>query len=225
MPQLEERTYFCRFGAAAASGLIAHETNPAGADAFSQQQTMECLMRYLLLALLAIVHLSVSAASDTPEAAAEAFYRWVLSQKYGGLPSPQQRNQLTRFLTEDFVRYLAATSKAERQCVAVTPPDMKPPIWEGNIFVGNYEGAVEAWYGEPHAEGREVIIGVDLLDVDDRLPKGHKNRAIAWHDSVKLRKEKQGWLVADLIRKDSGSLTAELRKYVNKEGRECGRQR
>jgi hypothetical protein len=34
-------------------------------------------MRYLL-ALLAVVHLSAFAASATPEAAAEAFYRWVL---------------------------------------------------------------------------------------------------------------------------------------------------
>jgi hypothetical protein len=180
-------------------------------------------MRYLL-ALLAAAHLSAFAASDNPEAATEAFYQWVLSQKYSGLPSPQQRKQLSRLLTGDFVRDLAATSEAERQCVAVTPRDTKPPIWEGNIFVGNYEGAAEAWYGEPHAEGREVIIPVDLLDVDDRFPKGHKNRTIAWHDSVKLRKEKQGWLVADVIRKDSRSLIAELRKYVNEEGRQC-RQR
>jgi hypothetical protein len=183
-------------------------------------------MRYLLFALLVIVHLSVSAASDTPEAAAEAFYRWVLAQKYGGggLPSPQQRKQLARLLTENFVQDLAATSKAERQCVDITPQDMKPPIWEGNIFVGNYEGATEVAYGEPHVDGREAMIGVDLVSVMTNFTQGDRRRSVFWRDRVKLRKEKRGWLVADVIRNESGSLTEELRKYVNEEGRECREQ-
>jgi hypothetical protein len=183
-------------------------------------------MRYLLLALLVILPLSVAGASETPEAAAEAFYRWVLTQKYGGggLPSPQQRKQLRRLLTEDLIRDLAATYEAEGQCVDVTPRDMKPPIWEGNIFVGNYEGATEAAYGEPHIDGREANIGVDLVSVMEHFPRGDRQRSVFWHDTVKLRKEKRGWLVADVIRNESGSLTEELRKYVNEEGQACRRQ-
>lgn len=183
-------------------------------------------MKYLLPALLAIVHLSASAANDTPEAAAEAFYRWVLSQKYGGggLPSPQQRKQLTWLLTADLVQDLVATSEAERQCTDVTPQDMKPPVWEGSIFVGNYEGATEVAYGEPHVDGREAMIGVDLVSVYGYFPRGDRRRSIFWHDRVKLQKGKRGWLVADVIRNESGSLTKELHKYVNEEGRECRRQ-
>jgi hypothetical protein len=181
-------------------------------------------MRYLF-ALLAVLHLPAHAFSDTPKAATEAFYQWVLSQKQGGLPSPQQRKQLTRLLTGDFVQTLAAAYEAEKQCVSVTPQDMKPPIWEGNIWVSNYEGAAEAWYGEPHMQGGEAIIGVDLLDIDDQRPKGQENRAITWRDSVKLRKEKQGWLVKDVDRKDLGSLRAVLRKYVSEEGKACRQQR
>lgn len=187
-------------------------------------------MRYLLFALLLIVHLSVSAASDTPETAAEAFYRWVLSQKFdgGGLPSPQQRKSLARLLTQNLVHDLAVASEAERQCVGITPQDMKPPIWEGNIFVGNYEGATEVAYGEPHVDGPEATIGVDLVSVMTSFPRGDRRRSVFWRDRVKLRKEKRGWLVADLIRNESGSLTEELRKYVskyvNEEGRECRQQ-
>jgi hypothetical protein len=183
-------------------------------------------MKSLLLALMASVHLSVFAASATPDGAAEAFYRWVLSKKYGGagLPSPQQRKQLRQFVTEAFVRDLAAAAKAEQQCVAVTPQDMKPPIWEGSIFVGNYEGATEAAYGEPYVDGRGVTINVDLADAFERFPPGDRRRTVFWHDVVKLSKEKRGWLVADVIRNGSGSLTAELRKYVKEEGHACRQQ-
>lgn len=174
-----------------------------------------------LLALLAIVHLPAFSASETPEVAAESFYRWVLAQPNGGLPSPEQRKQLTQYLTADFVRLLASASEAERRCVAVTPPDMKGAVWEGSLFVSVFEGASEAWYGDLRAEGRDVIIDVNLLGVDANLPKGHKTRAYTWRDSVKLRKEKRGWLVADVIRGES--LIAMLRAYV-KEGRTCLRQ-
>jgi len=150
-------------------------------------------MRYLL-ALLAFVHLSAFAANETPEAAAEAFYRWVLSYKGGGLPSSDQRKQLHRLMTPEFVQLLTDASATEARCVAGLPPDMKGDIWEGNPFVSNYEGATEAWYGESRAEGRQVIIDVNLLEVDEKRPKGDKLRTYTWHDSVKLRKEKRdGW--------------------------------
>jgi hypothetical protein len=183
----------------------------------SWQQTKEQLMKYLL-ALLAGVHLSAFAASETPEAAAEAFNRWVLSHPNGGLPSSEQRKQLTRLLTADSVRLLASASEAQRRCVAVTPPDMKGPIWEGSLFVSTFEGASEVWYGDLRAEGRDVVVDVNLLGVDASLPKGHKTRTYTWRDSVKLRKEKRGWVVADVMRGES--LTAMLREYV-KEGTAC----
>jgi hypothetical protein len=70
-------------------------------------------MRYLLV-LLAVVHLSALAASETPEAATEAFYRWVLFHPNGGLPSSEQRKQLTRHLAADFVGLFASASEAQR---------------------------------------------------------------------------------------------------------------
>jgi len=181
-------------------------------------------MRHVL-ALLAFMHLSAFAASETPEAAAEAFYRWVISYRSGGLPSAVQRQQLARILTPELVKLLAAASETERRCVARLPPDMKGNVWEGNLFVSNYEGATEVWYGESRAVGRDVIIDANLLDVDDKLPKGDRYRTYIWQDSVRLRKTKQGWLVADVQRGEAAgtprteTLTKMLVNYI-KEG--CG---
>lgn len=174
-------------------------------------------MRYLFV-LLAAVHVSAFGASPTPRAAAEAFYRWVIAYDSPGLPSARQRQQLTRLLTPDLVGLLAAASVAERRCVANLPPDMKGDIWEGNPFVSNYEGASAARYGASRVKGRDVIVEVDLLDVDRQRPKGDPNRNYSWRDSVLLKKESEGWLVADVYRR--GSLRGMLRDYID---HGCGR--
>jgi hypothetical protein len=96
-------------------------------------------MRYLL-ALLAVVHLSGFATQRNARGRSRGFYRWVISYQGAGLPSPEQRKQLTRMLTADFVQLLAAASETESRCVAGLPRNMKGDIWEGNLFVNNYEG-------------------------------------------------------------------------------------
>jgi hypothetical protein len=122
-------------------------------------------------------------------------------------------------LAPEFVQLLASASSTETRCTDGLPPDIKGPVWEGNPFASNYEGATEAWYGASRSEGRLVIIEVHLLDVDDKRSKGDKYRTYTWQNSVKLRKEKSGWLIADVIR--GKSLTGMLREYVRTP---CGRQ-
>lgn len=176
-------------------------------------------MKYLM-AFLVTVHLSAFGASDTPEAAAEAFYRWVLTHDVVGLPSPAQRQQLRRLLTPDFLHVLEEAEKAQDRCTANVPAGMKPDIWEGSLFVTNYEGANEVWYGDKNVERQDTIIQVTLLDIDPSRKKGDRYRAIAWSDSVRLRKLKQGWLAADVMRGDSPnssereSVIGMLRKYI-----------
>lgn len=174
-----------------------------------------------LIVLLATVHLSAFGASDTPEAAAEAFYRWVLTNKVVGLPSPTQRQQLRHLLTPDFLRVLDEAEKAQDRCIAITQEDMKPNIWEGSLFVTNYEGASEVWYRGKNVERQHTIIQVTLLDIDPSRKKGDRYRAITWSDSVRLRKLRQGWLVGDVMRGDSPnssereSVVGMLRKYID----------
>jgi hypothetical protein len=98
---------------------------------------------------------------------------------------------------------------------------MKPDIWEGSLFVTNYEGANEVWYGNKGIERQDVIIQVNLLGLDPSRKKGDKYRAILWSDKVRLRKLKHAWLVADVMRGDSPnssereSLIGMLRKYID----------
>jgi len=162
--------------------------------------------------LLAFIHLAAFAASETPELAAESFYRWVLAYQGGGLPSSKKRKQLTRLLTPEFIQLFAAASVTETRCITGLPPDIKGPVWEGNPFVSNYEGATEAWYGASRTEGRQVIVEVYLLGVDDKRPRGDKHRTYTWQDRVTLRKQKSGWLVADVHRGES--LSGMLLEYV-----------
>ena len=98
---------------------------------------------------------------------------------------------------------------------------MKPNIWEGSLFVTNYEGASEVWYGGKNVERQDTIIQVTLLGIDPSRKKGDRYRAITWNDSVRLRKLTRGWLVGDVMRGDSPnssereSVIGMLRKYID----------
>ena len=160
-------------------------------------------------------------ATSTPEAAAEAFYRWVLTHNVVGLPSPTQRRQLEHLVTPDFLHFLEEAEKAEERCTANTADSMKPDIWEGSLFITNYEGAKEVWYGGKNVKRQDTTIQVNLLDIDPSRKKGDRYRAIVWSDSVRLRKLKRGWLVADVLRGDSPnssereSVIGMLRRYID----------
>jgi hypothetical protein len=177
-------------------------------------------MKYLMAFLAAVAaHLSAFGAANNPDDVVEAFYRWVLTHHVAGLPSPAQRQQLRQLLAPDFLHVLDEAEKAQDRCIANALKDMKPNIWEGSLFVTNYEGANEVWYGSKRIERQDTIIEVNLLGIDPGRKKGDRYRAIAWSDSVRLRKFKHGWLVVDVMRGDSPnssereSLIGMLRKY------------
>lgn len=175
------------------------------------------------ISLLTAVPLLAFAANNSPEGAAEAFYRWVLTHDVTGLPSPAQRKQLRPLITPEFLRILSEAERAQGRCIARSEKDMKPDIWEGSLFVSNYEGANEVWYGEKSVVRQDVFIQVNLLDIDPTRGKGDRYRTIVWGDSVKLRKVRDGWLVADVLRGDSPgvrereSVIGMLRKYIDKD--------
>jgi hypothetical protein len=171
------------------------------------------MRRSLTFAALLICS-NVYANSTRPQDAAEAFYRWVLAHPSVSLPSAAQRKELEPLLMPRFLALLAAAANGEQRCSAFTPPDLKPPIYEGSLFVGHYEGATEAAYGEPGHDGRDVYIDVDLMSIEPRWPKGHQSRAYAWRDRVKLQVHGRQWRVAD-VGMEGRSLTAELQKYVD----------
>jgi hypothetical protein len=172
----------------------------------------------LLLALLAWCR-PVSAQMDT----VHAFYTWVLAHPSRGLPSRDEREQLAKYLSPRLIRLFEAASAMEVKCVASAPKGDKPLILEGDLFVGNHEGATEVAYGEPRQSGDAVLVQADLFYVDNRFPKAHKHRAVAWRDRVELRSRRGGWHVEDIHFQRNRTLAAALEAYIAEGERSCSK--
>src|SRR5215831_3307962 len=170
---------------------------------------------------LCVLMFATQALADapSPDAALQAFYAWVLAHPSRGLPSAKERVELAKMLSPEVMKLLKAASAMEAKCVRAAPKGEKPLIVEGDIFVGNYEGATEIAYGEPHREGDRVVVESDLMDVDKRFPKAHKNRAIAWKDSAELSQLDGRWYVDDVRFKENRSLVGNLKEYIDGAGR------
>ncbi len=149
------------------------------------------------------------------------FYSWVLTHGSLGLPSSKQRTQLAKFLSPQLVQLLKEASNTERRCIKVSPKDEKPNIIEGDLFVGNYEGATEVAYGKPERDGEKAIVESDLVYIDSRFPKGHKYRTIAWKDTLELRLAGTRWLVQDVKFQQGRSLASGLEEYIAEGAQSC----
>ena len=163
----------------------------------------------------------VFADTSSPEASVHAFYGWVLAHPSRGLPSANERAELAKTLSPEVMKLLKAASEMEAKCVRAAPKGEKPLIVEGDLFVGNYEGATEIAYGEPRREADRVVVESDLMNVDKRFPKAHKNRTIAWKDSAELRQVGGRWYVDDVRFAENRSLVGNLNEYIDDAGRSC----
>jgi hypothetical protein len=175
-------------------------------------------------AVLLAVMLGISAPTahaQTAEATTHAFYAWVLAHPWRAIPSPKERAQLSNLLSPELSRLLQSAADMEARCVKAAPKDEKPWIIEGDLFVGNLEGATEVAYGESHPEGDAVVTDVDLMYVDRRFPKAHKHRTVAWKDSLELRQDSGQWRVSDVRFAGGRSLQQELRTYLDEGARSC----
>ena len=163
------------------------------------------------------------ALADThlPDATLHTFYAWVLAHPSRGLPSAKERAELAKTLSPEVMKLLKAASEMEAKCIRVGPKGEKPLIVEGDLFVSNYEGATEIAYGEPRREGDHVAVESDLMSVDKRFPKAHKNRAIAWKDTVELKQLDGRWYVDDVRFAENRSLVGNLKEYIEDAGQSC----
>jgi hypothetical protein len=162
-----------------------------------------------------------AAPAQAPEEAMRAFYAWALAHPSRALPSARQRTELANVLAPDLLRLLKAASETEARCLKSAPKGEKPLLMEGDLFVGNHEGATEVAYGEPRRRGETAIVESDLLYIDKRFPRAHKNRARAWKDQLELRLQGARWLVQDVHFPQDRSLAAELKAYIDEGRRSC----
>jgi hypothetical protein len=159
--------------------------------------------------------------APAPEQAMRAFYSWVLAHPSLGLPSGRERALLTSFLSPQLVQLLKEASDTQARCVKSSPKGEKPNVIEGDLFVGNHEGATEVAYGNPQRDGDIVVVETNLFYVDPRFPKAHKHRAIAWTDRLQLQLAGNRWLVQDVQFQQDRSLAAGLRRYIAEGVRSC----
>ena len=181
-------------------------------------------MRFLFLFAVALLLGGAALAqSRQAEQAAQAFYGWALAHPGRGLPSAKERAELAKVLTPSLVQLLKTASETEARCVKAAPKGDKPLIVEGDLFVGNYEGASEVAYGEFKRQGDATVVETDLLYIDKRMPKAHKHRAVAWKDRVELRFDGAHWLVQDVQFPQDRSLVTQLKAYIEDGRRACGK--
>jgi hypothetical protein len=167
--------------------------------------------------------LATAARADAPapEQTVRAFYSWVLAHPSRGLPSSKERALLTSFLSPQLVQLLKEAADTQARCVKASPKGEKPNIIEGDLFVGNYEGATEVAYGNAEREGEIVVVESKLFYLDPRFPKAHRHRAIAWTDRLQLRLTGIRWLVQDVTFQPDRSLAEGLREYITEGARSC----
>ena len=128
---------------------------------------------------------------------------------------------LSSFLSPQLVQLLKEAADTQARCVKASPKGEKPNVIEGDLFVGNYEGATEVAYGNPKREGEIVVVEARLFYLDPRFPKAHRHRAIAWTDRLQLQLAGNRWLVQDVQFQQDRSLAAGLRQYIAEGVRSC----
>ena len=178
----------------------------------------------LIVGLLSILLVAGSThAEQAPEDAVRAFYAWALAHRSRGVPSPKERAQLANILSPDILQVLKSASDTEAKCVKAAPKGDKPLIVEGDLFVGNYEGATEVAYRDLRRKGDSVFVEADLIYIDTRFPKGHKHRAVAWKDRLELRLVGERWYVQDARFAENRSLVQGLKAYIEEGSRSCAK--
>lgn len=156
-------------------------------------------------------------AESAPNRVAAEFYKWAIEHDGGGLPNESDLKSLKKILSADLVYLLHASLAAEERCAVLAPRDIKPRMFEGSIFVGNYESLTKVVSLSEKKVGERIIINA-------RLRYSHPKNATAiydWLDSMTLIRENNNWVVSNIEYAESKRTLVEiLKKYISKE--ECG---
>lgn len=180
------------------------------------------LLLGLTLGLALGLLLSGARAETGPvETAARNYYQLVLGAASFGLPEPALRKKLEGVLSRDLLTLLDQAARMEQQCIRAAAKDEKPLVLEGDLFVGNYEGATEVAYGQKREMGHEASVEVDLVYLDTRFPRAHPHRALVWRDRLRLGRQEGQWRVVDVDFAEQNSLRKALLSYLEEGRRGC----
>jgi len=158
---------------------------------------------------------SVNAATSSPKDFANDFYQWTIKYDAGGLPSEENLKSAHGLFSKELEDLLRASLIAEKRCVKNAPPDIKPPLFEGSIFVRNYEGLSKVIALEERHSGKDVTIVAKLAYVN---PKSRFSQPYQWTDNLILSLENGRWVVKDIAEPGKKPwLLHDLKRYISKE--------
>lgn len=168
---------------------------------------------FKLLLVVLLMHTQLATASDLPpKEVATSFYSWVIKRAGGGLPSNSALKAGEPVMSSELVRLLRKAKAVEKRCVATTPSDMKPPIFEGSLFVDNYEGATRVISMDLHPTDTSILVSSRLEFKDPRWDV----EAINWSDQLTLVRENGKWVVGNIKGPGSNkSLIVILTGYIH----------
>ena len=171
--------------------------------------TMRALKAIVLLSAVCIpFH---SAIAHTPIDTAQSFYKWLIEHDGGGIPSEKRMKHGETLLSGELKRLLRAAAATERRCIATTPNDLKPLIFEGSGFVENYEGLSHIdSLRFVRQNGRNLIFS-RLSYLSAGAPKSETHH---WNDQLELVWENGKWVVSNSGKGDR-SVIKQLRHYVD----------
>jgi hypothetical protein len=156
------------------------------------------------------------AAELSPKEVAAKYYRWV-EKVGGGLPSEKLLTEPEEFLSRPLLALLHESLVAEGRCVKGTPAGLKPRIFEGNIFTGNYEGYSRIVSMKARVHRSTAVVEARMVYVESNQAADPHY----WTDTLTLVAVKRQWLVSDVISQgQERSLAGALKRYSSKQ--ECG---
>jgi hypothetical protein len=157
-------------------------------------------MRLLSCVLFLAATIAFAAPPDDGPAAkaAQDFYAWVLAHPDLGLPRGKNLHALEPMLTRALAGLLRRAIAAEDGYAKAAPKDEKPDMFEGDMFVDNYEGATEVSLAKPESTPAGARVEAKFFYVDPRFPKAHPFRTVAWTDHAVLVHRSGHWLVDDI---------------------------
>jgi hypothetical protein len=155
----------------------------------------------------------------TADSVVRGFYATVLTRRIGGLPNPAQQETIRKYLTPEFAELLMQAQRVEDACAARTPTDIKPPLFEGSQFVGNYEGATEVVVGPVKTRAGRATVESRLFYLEPDWPKGDERRVLTWTDRLSLNMANGQWAIADVLRggvheRSYDSFVRRLQKFI-----------
>lgn len=182
-------------------------------------------MRITTITFAAVFSLAHPVAVDaaSPENLAHDFYAWLLSVPGtgSGLPAAKEREHLAELLSPTLLQLLDSATVMEKRCIQNNTPGDKPYIIEGNILVGNYEGATEIVVGKARNEGKTAIVKSRLFSVDSRFPKSHPYRVHTWTDELVMNQYRDRWVIANIQFETGNSLSKTLDEYLRNGAKWC----